>query len=105
MNTRHLWTKEQDELLKKLWGKINNSEIAMRIQISKKQVCHRAMYLGLPRLKDAPSQGGQHILINQTHDSNKMFLDAYSAWAKKNNIDLHPYKKKSSINLRQEQQL
>ena len=96
MNTRHLWTKEQDEMLKNLWGKINGSEIAMRLQITRKQIYHRAMSLELPRLKDAPSQGGQFNLVNQTCDSNKMFLEAYSTWAKKNHIDLHPYRKREA---------
>jgi hypothetical protein len=83
-------------MLKNLWGKINSSEIATTLQVTKKQVYHRAMSLELPRLKDAPTQGGQFNLVNQTCDSNKMFLKAYSTWAKKNHIDLHPYRTKQS---------
>ena len=96
MNTRHLWTKEQDEMLKNLWGKVSSSEIAMRLQITKKQIYYRAMSLELPKLKNAPAQGGQFNLVNQTCDSDKMFLKAYSTWAKKNHIDLHPYRTKQS---------
>lgn len=96
MNTRHLWTKEQDAMLKNLWGKVSSSEIAMRLQITKKQIYYRAMSLELPKLKNAPAQGGQFNLVNQTSDSNKMFLEAYSTWAKKNHIDLHPYRTKQS---------
>lgn len=83
-------------MLKNLWGKVNSSEIAMRLQITKKQIYYRAMSLELPKLKNAPTQGGQFNLVNQTCDSNKMFLKAYSTWAKKNHIDLHPYRTKQS---------
>lgn len=96
MNTRHLWTKEQDAMLKNLWGKVNSNEIATRLQITKKQIYHRAMSLELPRLKDAPTQGGQFNLVSQTCDSDKMFLKAYSTWAKKNHIDLHPYRRREA---------
>jgi hypothetical protein len=96
MSIRHLWTNEQDVILTKLWGKVTTGDIAIKIGTNRRQVYHRAMSLKLPRLKDAPSQGGQFYLVYQIGDSNKMFLHAYSAWAKKNNIDLHPYRKREA---------
>lgn len=94
MITRRMWMAEQDEIIRNLWGKVTASTIALQTGTNKKQVLRRAMALGLHRLKDAPGQGGQVNVLSRTCDSNKMFLEAYTAWAAKHNMRVHTYNRR-----------
>jgi hypothetical protein len=96
MVIRHKWIDEQDAILQSLWGKVTTGVIAKQTGTSKRQVYHRAKALGLERLREVQIQDRQPKAAVATCDSNEMFLKAYSTWAKKNHIDLHPYRTKQS---------